>query len=240
MELKNSETLKNLTRAFAAECQDGAKYQYMADEATQQKLSYVSTILKSLATNEMAHAKIFYEYIYQNAKEPDLNVEIKASYPMAHAPLQEMLKLKGDNEKKQAEVVYPAFAKTAEKEGFTDIAKKIKDIAKIEAIHGTILKQLYEKLTSNSLYCSDKAVLWKCTNCGYEENSKKAWKKCPLCSIDQGMIKINLNCSRDDCGCVSAALKKVPSKTTTSTKKPAKKTSKTTKKPAKKPASSKK
>lgn len=124
MELKNSETLKNLTRAFAAECQDGAKYQYMADEATMEKLSYVSTILKGLATNEMAHAKIFYEYIYQNANEPDLNVEIKASYPMAHAPLKEMLKIKGDNEKRQAEVVYPAFAKTALKRRFYRYCKK--------------------------------------------------------------------------------------------------------------------
>ena len=48
MELKNSETLKNLTRSFASECQDGAKYQYMADEATQQKQEYVSTILNQL------------------------------------------------------------------------------------------------------------------------------------------------------------------------------------------------
>ena len=63
MDFEKSETLKNLTRAFASECQDGAKYQYIADEATQDKQSYVSTILKQLATNEMAHAKIFYDYI---------------------------------------------------------------------------------------------------------------------------------------------------------------------------------
>ncbi len=235
MELKNSETLKNLTRAFAAECQDGAKYQYMADEATQQNLSYVSTILKGLATNEMAHAKVFYEYIYQNAKEPNLNVEIKASYPMAHAPLVEMLKIKGDNEKKQAEVVYPAFAKTAVKEGFTDIAKKLESIAKIEAIHGIILKQIYDKLSTDTLFCSDKIVPWKCSNCGYQEDSKKAWKKCPLCSQNQGMIKLNLDCSREDCGCASAGFDKVkmPLNSSKSTKK-ASQTTKSKSKSAKK------
>ena len=91
MELKDSENLKNLTRSFSAECQDGAKYQYMADEATQAKQEYISTILKQLATNEMAHAKVFYDYISQNANVKDLVVDIKASYPMSHAPLNEML-----------------------------------------------------------------------------------------------------------------------------------------------------
>ena len=106
MELKNSETLKNLTRSFAAECQDGAKYQYMADEATQQKQQYVATILKQLATNEMAHAKVFYDYISQHSEVQDLVVDIKASYPMSHAPLVEMLKIKAETEKKQAETFF--------------------------------------------------------------------------------------------------------------------------------------
>lgn len=194
MELKNSETLKNLTRAFASECSDGAKYQYMADEATQNKQSGVSTILKALATNEMAHAKIMYDYIAKNADVKDLNVNINASYPMSHAPLVEMLKIKGDNEGFQAETVYPAFAKTAKKEGFDDIAQKLEIIADIENNHKEILNKLHNKLKNNNLYeCSDK-IVWKCNNCGYQESAKKAWKKCPLCEMNQGYVKINLNC----------------------------------------------
>ena len=61
MNFNESKTLKNLTRAFAAECQDGAFYQYRADEATQQKLSNVATILKQLATS-----LIFYHQILLN------------------------------------------------------------------------------------------------------------------------------------------------------------------------------
>ena len=193
MEFKNSETLKNLTRAFASECQDGAKYQYMADEATQNKQSGVATILKTLATNEMAHAKIFYDYISQNADDKNLKVDIKASYPMAHAPLIEMLKIKAENEDFQAQTVYPAFAKTAKKEGYEDIAKKLTIVADIESNHNVILQKLYCKLKEDSLYTSSEKTLWKCNNCGYQESSKKAWKKCPLCSREQGMVKINLN-----------------------------------------------
>ena len=193
MELKNSQTLKNLTRAFASECSDGAKYQYMADEATTQKLSNVSTCLKALDTNEMAHAKIFYDYIAQNVDVEDLNVEINASYPMSHAPLVEMLNIKSKNEEFQAQTVYPSFAKTAKKEGFEDISQKFMIIADIEANHEKILHNLYEKLKNNTLLLSNEKELWKCNNCGYEESSKKAWKKCPLCTKDSGFVKLNLN-----------------------------------------------
>ena len=208
MELKNSETLKNLTRSFASECQDGAKYQYMADEATQQKQEYVSTILKQLATNEMAHAKVFYDYISKNVKEVDLIVDIKASYPMNHAPMPEMLKLKADAEKQQAETVYPAFAKTATKEGFTEVAKYFEEIAKIEAVHAFVLLELYNKISNNTLYVCNEPTLWKCTNCGHEEKLKKAWKTCPLCKKGQGMIKINLEGCGEDCHCASSAVNK--------------------------------
>lgn len=208
MELRNSETLRNLTRAFGGECQDGAMYQYMADEATNLKQSYVSTILKQLATNEMAHAKVFYDYIAQNADEQGLMVEIKATYPMQHAELPEMLRVKSDNEKRQAQTVYPAFAKTANKEGFTDIAERWEEIAKIEARHASILKELYDRMSNNTLYSCSEDNIWKCTNCGYEQIAKKAWKKCPLCTKNQGMAKINLCGNNEDCGCVSHSIKK--------------------------------
>ena len=164
----------------------------MADEATQNKQAEVATILKGLATNEMAHAKVFYDYIAQNTNEIGLKVDIKASYPMAHAPLIEMLKIKAENEDYQAQTVYPAFAKTAKKEGFEDIAKKLMIISDIENNHNIILKKLYERLKQEKLYVSQEKMLWKCTNCGYQEENKKAWKKCPLCQKDQGMVKINL------------------------------------------------
>ena len=206
MELKNSETLKNLTRSFASECMDGAKYQYMADEATTKKQQYVATILKQLATNEMAHAKVFYDYVAQNANEQNLMVDIKATYPMTHAPLVDMLKIKAEEEKRQAETVYPAFARLAKKEGFEDVSQYFEEIAKIEAEHSMVLFELYNKLSTNTLYTSNSPILYKCTNCGFTENIKKAWKKCPLCTKDQGMVKINLDCSGQDCHCASKSI----------------------------------
>lgn len=192
MEFKNSETLKNLTRAFAAECQDGAKYQYMADMATQQKLNNLSTLLKGLATNEMAHGKVFYDYINSQCPGGVEMVDIKATYPMVYGNLEKMLEAKGENERRQADKIYPDFAKVAEKEGFSDIAQKLLQIAKIEASHAEVLKKLHVMLKNGTMYSSNVAVAWKCLNCGHEGTQKKAWKKCPICGFDQGFVKIHL------------------------------------------------
>lgn len=193
MDLKDSQTLKNLTRAFAGECQDGAFYQYMADEATQNKLSYVSTILKQLATNEMAHAKVFYDYIGKNCSGGVDMVEIKATYPMKYGKLDDMLLAKAENEERQGDYVYPEFAKVARKEGFDDIAEILIQIGKIEQCHNRVLLELHDLKTNNKLYSKNIPTLWKCFNCGHEDKMKKVWKQCPICSKDQGFVKINLS-----------------------------------------------
>ena len=52
--------------------------------------------------------------------------------------------------------------------------------------------KLADMIKNNKLYNKDIETLWKCLNCGHEETLKKAWKKCPLCTKDQGYVKINL------------------------------------------------
>ena len=190
MEFRNSETLKNLTRSFLTECMDGAKYQFLADIATQQKMSEVAQLLKDLATNEMAHAKIWYDYVIQKGNKDVDMVEIKATIPMKYDEYEKMLSIESDLEKRQAEIVYPAFAKIASKEGFDDVAKDFVEIAKIEAEHSKTLQNLYVLTKNNCIYESNQSKLWICKNCGHENHSKKAWKKCPLCSKDQGYVKI--------------------------------------------------
>lgn len=193
MDFKKSETLKNLTRAFAAECQDGAKYQFMADEATQKQMSNVSTVLKALATNEMSHAKVFLDCIKNHCEGGVDVVNIDASYQMQVYELVQMLKIVGKIESKEANEVYPGFANIAEKEGFDDIAKKFNEVAKVEEYHSVIFDKLHKLIQNNQLYTCEAENLWKCYNCGYEEMNTKAWKKCPLCDKGQGYIKIKFD-----------------------------------------------
>lgn len=192
MELKKSESLKNLIRSFSAECQDGAKYQYLADQATNQKLSEVATILKQLATNEMAHAKIFYDYISKKIPGGVDNVCIEASYPLQSGNLEEMLLIESKNEERQYELIYQNFAKTAKDEGFKDLSIKYEEIAKVEKYHSIILNKLSKMLKEGTLYSSEIEKLWKCLNCGFEDKLNKVWDKCPLCEKDYGFVKITL------------------------------------------------
>lgn len=199
MDFKESQTIKNLTRAFAGECMDGAKYQFIADLATQQKMSQVSTILKGLATNEMAHAKIFYDKIAELGNSEVDIVEVKATFPMKSKEYKQMFDIASNEEQRQADTVYPAFASIAKKEGYDDIANIFMQIAKIESCHSHVLSELNQLIKNDSMYKSDCLSKWKCMNCGHEDELKKVWSKCPLCSKDQGYVRINLHGSARDC-----------------------------------------
>ena len=63
VEFEKSQTKKILTRLYLGECQDGARYQFLAQQAQSDNLNYMMDLLKMLAKNEMAHAKILYDYI---------------------------------------------------------------------------------------------------------------------------------------------------------------------------------
>jgi len=69
MNFNESTTKTNLARAFAGECQEGARYQFMSKMALQDQMQFLSDTLKALAKNEMAHAKVFMTTSFSIAKE---------------------------------------------------------------------------------------------------------------------------------------------------------------------------
>ena len=81
MNFNESTTKTNLARSFAAECQAGARYQFMSKLALQDQQKFISDTLKTLAKNEMAHAKAFYDLILQNSGGSVKNIAIEAGYP---------------------------------------------------------------------------------------------------------------------------------------------------------------
>lgn len=186
MELKKSQTITNLARAFAGECQAGARYQFLRKQATQKQLPYLANVLKILATNEMAHAKVLFEKITAASKKPIENIDIAAGYPFKSGSFVQKFEFEMENERVEAEEVYPSFAKTARKEGFEDIAKLCEMISAVEKQHVKIFKQIVERLKDNSLYTSQKPFRWKCSMCGHEHVLTEAWDVCPLCGAPQG------------------------------------------------------
>ena len=189
MNFDESTTKVNLARSFAAECQAGARYQFMAKQAQSEELEFLKSTFKTLAKNEMAHAKLFYNYIIENAKDYH-NIPIEAGYPFVNPVLCESLPNEAQFELFEAEKVYPSFARVAKDEGFLDIAKSFEQVAEIEKSHAKINKFFADGYKNKSLYKSKTPKKWKCSNCGYEQVSKEAQKTCPVCSLPQGYVEI--------------------------------------------------
>ena len=191
MNFNESQTQKNLAKSFAAECQAGARYQFMATQAQQDKLFYVKDTLKLIAKNEMAHAKLFYDYIVENSGE--CKVPFEADYPYVDPKLDTSLSAEKEIEKEEADKLYPEFSAVARKEGFSKIAESYELVAKVEKTHEKMLKLILDGYKDDSFYKSSSKRLLRCSNCGYVELASSPWKKCPICSLETGYIAIDFN-----------------------------------------------
>ena len=192
MEFNKSRTKTNLARAFTGECLDGARYQYVAKQATADGFSYIADLFKNLAKNEMAHARVFYDHLIKNSKGGETNIGIGAGYPFFNYELEGSIKESAGAELSESKNIYPAFAKVARDEGYADIADSFELVALVEECHFKQLSEIDEKYQNKILYSSNEEVKWKCSNCGHEHTSKNAWKNCPLCGYPQGYVMLQL------------------------------------------------
>lgn len=192
MDFNQSTTKTNLARSFSAECQAGARYQFMSKQALSSDQKFLSDTMKTLAKNEMAHAKLFYDYIIEKSGGSVKNIAIEAGYPFGAPELQTSLLEEAKIELSEANNIYPTFARIARDEGFSDIAKSFDMVAKVENTHNKILEYLGSLYTSKQMYKRPCQTEWKCSNCGFVEISKESYKTCPLCKLPQGYVIIDL------------------------------------------------
>lgn len=192
MDFSKSQTKHNLARAFAAECQAGARYQFMATQAQTEQLVFIKDTMKMLAKNEMAHAKLFYDYITDKCGSKCV-VDLDADYPFVEETLENSLKQEAQIEQEEFAEIYPEFAKVAEDEGFNDIAESFKLVAAVEKTHAAMLNMLSKQYESKTLYKHKSKVVCKCSNCGHVAYQAEGWKKCPLCGMPEGYIQIDFS-----------------------------------------------
>lgn len=188
MEFKNSETKKNLLRAFAGESQARNRYTFAAEVAKKEGLAIIEKLFYYTADQERAHAKVFYDKLKEFNGE---NIEIDASYPIGnYAKTLDLLRDAEHNENEEYDVVYKNFSEVAHKEGFGSVAKVFENIADIENIHSKRFKKYADKLESGTLFKETQDSLWMCSNCGYIFEGKEAPKACPVCSHPQGYFML--------------------------------------------------
>lgn len=188
MQLKGSETEKNLLKAFAGESQARNRYTYFASVAKKEGYEQISGIFNETADNEKEHAKIFFEYLEKSGGEL---LEIDAKYPAGKiGTTKENLLAAAEGEKAEWGMIYPEFEKIARQEGFKNIADSFKEIAEVEEKHEKRYRKLLKNIKEGKVFKRDKVVRWKCRNCGYIHEGKEAPDVCPACKHPQAYYEL--------------------------------------------------
>lgn len=174
MELKGSQTEKNLMEAFSGESQARNKYTYYSSRAKKDGYEQIAAIFEETANNEKEHAKMWFKILH-GGSVPDTiaNLEDAAS---------------GENY--EWTDMYKSFAETAKKEGFKDIARLFEGVAKIEAEHEARYKALLENVKKKKCFIKKEAVIWICRNCGHKHIGTQAPLGCPVCAHPQSYFEV--------------------------------------------------
>lgn len=186
--LEGTRTEQNLLKAFAGESQARMRYDYFMKQAKKEGLEQIAAIFEETAINEKEHAKRFFKFLEGRM------VEITATYPAGKiGTTLENLKAAADGENEEWTELYPEFAKVAEEEGFKEVAVAFKMIAKVEKAHEDRYRTLYNNLQEGHVFEREDKIVWKCRNCGYLHEGKKAPQKCPACLHPQSYFEIKEN-----------------------------------------------
>ena len=190
MKLKESQTYLNLAKAYAAECQARTRYEFVEYGFRYNGYEAIAQIVDTIAYQEFNHARMLYTEI-QNADENQINnIDVEGGFPFKEKwEMADNLKLLAEDEADEAKA-YEEFAKTAEEEGFTDIANLFKMIGEVEIKHQKLFENIYEQFSKKVLYKKQNKEKWICPNCGYISCDKQAWDTCPLCEAEQGVCQV--------------------------------------------------
>ena len=172
MELKGSQTEKNLMEAFAGESQARNKYTYFASVAKKEGYEQISEIFQHTADNEKEHAKMWFK-------------ELKGIGTTA-----ENLLAAAEGENYEWTDMYDGFAKTAEEEGFKELAAKFRMVAAIEKTHEERYRKLLNNVEMQKVFEKSEETMWECRNCGHIVIGKKAPDVCPVCAHPRAYFEV--------------------------------------------------
>ena len=186
--IKGTKTEQNLLKSFAGESQARMRYDYFAKQAKKEGLEQISAIFAETALNEKEHAKRFFKFLEGG------DVEITATFPAGKIDTTiENLKASAIGENEEWTELYPEFAKIADKEGFKEIATAFTMIAKVEKAHEERYTKLITNLEEGKVFERNNKLVWKCRNCGYLHEGKKAPETCPACLHPRAYFELKEN-----------------------------------------------
>ena len=168
-----TQTEKNLLEAFAGESQARNKYTYFASVAKKQGFEQMAALFLKTADNEKEHAKIWFK---------ELNGIGDTAENLAAA---------AEGENFEWTDMYAGFAKTADEEGFPELAEKFRLIGAIEKHHEERYRALLKNLETSQVFEKSEVKIWECRNCGHIVVGTSAPEICPACNHPQSFFEIS-------------------------------------------------
>ena len=168
-----TQTEKNLQEAFAGESQARNKYTYFASVAKKEGYEQMAALFLKTADNEKEHAKMWFKEL---AELGDTPANLKAA---------------ADGEYYEWTDMYDGFAKTADEEGFHELAEKFRAVAAIEKHHEERYRALLKNIETAQVFEKSEVKVWECRNCGHIVVGTKAPEICPVCAHPQSYFEVH-------------------------------------------------
>ena len=163
-----TQTEKNLMEAFSGESQARNKYTYFASKAKKEGFEQISSLFLKTADNEKEHAKMWFK---------ELNGIGNTAENLVAAA-------EGENYDE-------GFAKTAEEEGFPELAAKFRMVGEIEKHHEERYRALLHNVEMQEVFAKSEVKVWECRNCGHIVVGEKAPDVCPVCDHPQAYFEVH-------------------------------------------------
>lgn len=168
-----TKTEKNLMTAFSGESEARNKYTYFASKAKKDGFEQIASLFLKTADNEKEHAKMWFK---------ELNGIGSTAENLVSA---------AEGENYEWTDMYAGFAKTAEEEGFPELAAKFRMVAEIEKSHEERYRALLHNVEAQEVFAKSEVKVWECRNCGHIVVGEKAPEICPVCAHPKAYFEIH-------------------------------------------------
>ena len=171
-----TQTEKNLEAAFAGESMARNKYTYFASRVKKDGFEQIAAIFQQTADNEKEHAKMWFKELHNGMPSTSENLLAAA-----------------EGENYEWTDMYENFAKTAEEEGFKELAAKFRLVAAIEKRHEERYRALLKNIETAQVFEKSEVKVWECRNCGHIVVGTKAPEICPTCAHPQAYFEVHVD-----------------------------------------------
>lgn len=168
-----TQTEKNLQAAFAGESQARSKYTFFASVAKKQGYEQIAALFLKTADNEKEHAKLWFKEL---AGIGDTAENLAAA---------------AEGENYEWTDMYAGFAKTAEAEGFPELAACFRMVGEVERHHEERYRALLHNVETAAVFAKSEVKIWECRNCGHIVVGTAAPEVCPVCNHPQSYFELH-------------------------------------------------